>query len=92
MAGVAGKSGRKANEQVIRQNLVLILDQIDPQKGRKRMLNILHALVSAAEEGKMDAINAIMDRVDGKPKQQTEVSGPDGGEIPVSLSVRFGKP
>jgi hypothetical protein len=31
-----------------------------------------------------DGFNAFADRVDGKPKQSTEVSGPDGGPITVS--------
>ena len=29
------------------------------------------------------------DRLDGKPVAQTEVSGPDGGEIRTSLTVSF---
>lgn len=32
------------------------------------------------------------DRQDGKPKQQTEISGPDGGEIPMRTVVNFIKP
>lgn len=91
MAGVAGKSGRKANEQVIRQNLVIVLDQVDPKTQRKRMINVIHKLVENAEAGDMTAINAIMDRVDGKPKQQAEVSGPDGGDIPIGIKISFGE-
>lgn len=89
MAGVAGKSGRKANEQVMRQNLLIILDEIDPKTERKRMLNVLEKLVANAEEGKQDAINAILDRVDGKPKERKELSGPDGGEIPIGIKVTW---
>lgn len=83
-------SGRKANEAVIRQNLLNILDEVDPSSDRKRMMKILYKLVECAEDGKMDAINAIMDRVDGKPKQVSEHSGPDGGDIPVSIKVSWG--
>ena len=71
MAGNAN-SGRKANETVIRQNLINILDEVDPSSGRKRMMNILHKLVESAEDGKMDAIKEIADRVDGKPTQPTD--------------------
>ena len=69
MAGVKGKSGRKPNELVIRQNLSNILDEIDPSTERKRLLNILHKLVEAAEEGKMDAMNTVFDRLEGKVPQ-----------------------
>ena len=74
MAGVKGKSGRRANEAVIRQNLLIILDQLDPTTDRKRMLNILHKLVEAAEEGKLDAIKEIFDRVDGRPTQSADLT------------------
>lgn len=84
MAGAKGRSGRKANEQVIRQNLLIILDQVDPSTERKRMLNILHKLVEAAEDGKQDAINCILDRVDGKPAQ-TNLGGGANGEFEFTI-------
>ena len=90
MAGVKGKSGRKPNEAIMRQNLLNILDELDAVTGRKRMLNILRELVRAGESGDLGAINAILDRVDGKPKQVSEHAGPDGGDIPVSIKVEFG--
>ena len=91
MAGVRGKSGRKANEQIVRQNLVNILDQLCPSADRKRLINILEKLVTKAEGGDLQAIQAIMDRVDGKAKTVNEHSGPDGGDIPVSIKVEWGK-
>lgn len=84
MAGAKGKSGRKSNELVVRQNLLRILDETDPVSGRKKMLRVLHSLVNSAMEGDLGAINAVMDRVDGKPKQAVEHGGPDGGGIPIS--------
>lgn len=44
-------------------------------------------LVKAADEGDLQALKEIGDRLDGKPTQQTEVSGPDGG--PVETVTRF---
>jgi hypothetical protein len=44
-------------------------------------------LVKAADEGDLAALKEIGDRLDGKPTQQTEVSGPDGG--PVETVTRF---
>lgn len=66
------------------------LDALDPKKDRKRVFNIAETLVSAAEAGEPWAVKEVMDRVDGKPKQQTEVSGPEGEPIPMSLTIKFG--
>lgn len=89
MAGVKGKSGRKANEAVIRQNLLIALDELDPMTGRKRMLNLIAAWIEAAENGDTTAIRDIVDRIDGKPTQRSEVTGPDGDAIPHKLTVTF---
>lgn len=59
--------------------------QGDGEKLRK----IADKLVEMAQEGDVQAIKEIGDRLDGKPKQQTELSGPDGGDIPLGVSVRF---
>ncbi len=40
-------------------------------------------LYHAAALGNIHAIRALMDRMDGLPKQKTELSGPDGGAIPI---------
>lgn len=59
-------------------------------KGSPKWLDVLaNRCVEAAAEGDMQAMKEIGDRMDGKPKQQTEVSGPDGGDIPVGINVRF---
>ena len=39
-----------------------------------------------AEGGDMQAIKEIGDRLDGKPKQQVEASGPGGGAIQISVT------
>ena len=44
-------------------------------------------LVDAADGGDLQALKEIGDRLDGKPTQQTEISGPDGG--PVDTVTRF---
>ena len=72
MAGVAGKSGRKANERVFRHAIMEKLDALDPKKDRKRVFAIAEQLVTMAEGGDMQAIREIMDRVDGKVTQPTE--------------------
>lgn len=89
MAGVKGKSGRKANETIFRHALLEKLDALDPSKDRKRVFNIAGKLIEMAEDGDIQAIREVMDRVDGKPKSSTEVSGPDGQGIPLSVSIAF---
>ena len=46
----------------------------------------------AAADGDKDAYREIGDRLDGKPKQQTEITGgedADGNAIPASINVNF---
>lgn len=38
---------------------------------------------AALAQGDLAALNAMTDRLEGKPKVTSEVSGPDGGAIPV---------
>lgn len=60
-------------------------------KGSPKWLEVIaDRCVSAAADGDLTAMKELGDRLDGKPKQATEVSGPDGEAIPVSINVRFG--
>jgi hypothetical protein len=57
---------------------------------------IEHAIVTATHEGqvipsevadlgaRIKAAEALLDRVYGKPRQVTELSGPDGGAVPIT--------
>ena len=89
MAGVKGKSGRKKNERPIRHFLSQKLDEIDARTGKTHMLAMIDTLVDQAIDGDMTAIREVFDRLEGKPKQVSEVSGPDGDAIPHTLTVRF---
>lgn len=46
-------------------------------------------LVKTAEEGEQWAIQMIADRLDGKPKQQTEVTGADGAPLFQAIERRI---
>ena len=62
-------------------------------KGSPKWLEVIaDRCVQAAADGDMQAMREIGDRLDGKPKQQTEVSGPDGSNIPLSINVGFRNP
>ena len=53
------------------------------QEDRKSLRKITDKLVKAAEEGDAWAVKEIMDRMDGKPVNTTELSGIDGADIKV---------
>jgi hypothetical protein len=56
------------------------------QEDRKKLRKIADRLVSAAEEGEAWAIKEIIDRVDGKAVQSTEISGTDGEDLKMVIS------
>jgi hypothetical protein len=58
----------------------------------ERINKMWEAQIKKAEEGDLYAFNAIMDRLEGKPVQATEISGPDGNDIQLSIPVHFIKP
>lgn len=67
-----------------------VLRRIEGEEGKpKKLERIADALVEAALDKDMAAIREIGDRLDGKPKQTQEVSGPDGGDIPVGVKVSW---
>lgn len=57
-------------------------------KGSAKWLDVIaNRVIEDAASGNIVAAKEIGDRLEGKPKQQTEVSGPDGGAIPTRLVV-----
>lgn len=59
-------------------------------KGSPKWLDVIaNRVVEAAADGDAQAYKEIGDRLDGKPKQTQEVSGPDGGDIPVGVKVSW---
>jgi hypothetical protein len=57
------------------------LDRAIKQDDGKRLRTAAEKLLEKASEGEAWAIKELGDRLDGKPKQQTEISGPDGGPV-----------
>jgi hypothetical protein len=60
----------------------------NPQK----MERIIEGLFKEAEEGNLSALKEIMDRVEGKPVQSTELSGPEGAELVKGIAITFVEP
>ena len=89
MAGNAN-SGRKA-DKLIGDALRLAAKRVsegDPL-GRTNLAIAAEKIVELACTGDIAAFREMADRIDGKPKQQTELSGPDGEAIPVGVDVRI---
>ena len=55
----------------------------------KGLRKIARAVISAASDGKMDAVKEIADRLDGKSTQAIEHGGPDGGPIKHKVEIAF---
>jgi hypothetical protein len=74
-APVGNQNGKKG--KLFYNQLRVALVQEDSRKLR----NIAEKLVKAAEDGEPWAIKEVIDRVDGKAVQATEISGVDGEAI-----------
>jgi hypothetical protein len=75
----------------------LFYDQLRKELAQEdsiRLRKIAKKLVEAAEDGEPWAVKEIMDRVDGKAIQVTEMSGLDGGAIETlsSININLKKP
>jgi hypothetical protein len=89
VAGVVGRSSRKS-DKLWRDALMVAVRREDDQDPDKRQLltTIAEACVNAARAGDLMAMKEIGDRIDGKPKQQTELTGADG-EALAGIDVRI---
>jgi len=87
MAGVAGRSGKRQDSlwaDAIRR-AIKRREESNPQA----LEYLAETLLNKAAEGDMAAMKELGDRLDGKPTQRTELSGPDGEQIPVGMKVSF---
>ena len=55
----------------------------------EKMERIIEGVFKEAEEGSLAALSVIMDRVEGKAVQATEISGPDGVELVKGIAITF---
>lgn len=87
---MAGNSRGSKPDKIIRDALMLELNRMtDAEDGQKvkKVNRVVHKLVEAGMDGKIDAIKEIFDRVEGKATQATEISGPGGEAIKGQLDV-----
>lgn len=87
MAWQPGQSGNPSGK-VAEKPFLDALRRAIKQDDAERLRNAAEKLLDAAADGEPWAIQHLADRLDGKPKQQAEISGPDGGPVPFTEVVR----
>jgi hypothetical protein len=87
---MAGRKGEKFWADAVKR---AVNRRMENEEGKpKKLERLADQLVKAGLAGDVSALKEIGDRLDGRPKQAVEASGPDGGSIPVALSVGFKSP
>lgn len=84
---VKGLSGPKT-DKIWREAIMLAVKENGPD-GKKKLRKLAQKLVGLGIAGDVGAIREIGDRIDGKPKQETEIAGKNGGEIKLTTEVIF---
>jgi flagellar hook-basal body complex protein FliE len=59
------------------------------QNDALKLRQVTEKLVDAAVEGEPWAVKEVIDRMDGKAVQATEISGPDGSEFVKGIGFMF---
>ena len=83
VAPVGNQNSKKG--KLFYNQLIVALVQEDSRKLRM----IAQKLVDAAEQGEPWAIKEVIDRVDGKAVQATEISGLDGGILETLNTINI---
>lgn len=86
----SAKSGRKAHVGGTERPWAAAIDRVLKSRSARKdqidaLMPIAEALLNKAAEGDMVAIKELGDRLDGKARQQVELTGKDDGPIAVSI-------
>lgn len=84
-------AGRPPREKSFANMLSIALKQADgiiDGEPNTKLRQVAEVLVKKALEGEGWAIKEIADRTDGKPMQQTEITGMDGGPVELQTIIR----
>lgn len=73
--GKSGNPGGRSKDKPFAD--ALRMELAEAGDNHKRLRAIAKKLLDKAEDGDMPAINAVADRLDGKPHQETEISTPN---------------
>lgn len=88
---MANSGGQPGNKNATKNKIWAdaLHKELAGNKNAKVLRNLARVLIAEAEGGNMQAMKEIGDRLDGKPMQSTEVSGPEGGDIPLSFAIEY---
>jgi hypothetical protein len=78
-----------AKDKLWRAAILRALEKRSRSSQVEALDDLAEKLLEACDGLDMTALKELGDRIDGKPKQLTELSGPDGGEIPMRTTVNF---
>ena len=67
----------------------MALTKITDKSLPEALEEVAEGLISAARSGDLVAIKEIADRLDGKSRQASEISGPDGGPQRYRIQISF---
>jgi hypothetical protein len=90
-------SGKQSGGQPGNQNNKkgkIFFDEIRKQliQDPKKLRSIVEGLIEAADAREPWAVKEIMDRMDGKAIQSTELTGPDGADLVSGIKIQFVEP
>lgn len=88
--GKSGNPGGKRQEKLLSDELRRVLSDIDKTDGsdRKRLHRVVEKLVEKAEEGEIQAIREVFDRLEGKPAQAIVGDGDEPIEHVIRWAVK----
>lgn len=70
--GVSGNAGGRPKRKIVSEEVSLVLMQLDDRSGKTRIRKIVEAVAAKADEGDVQAFNALADRAEGKVPQAIE--------------------
>lgn len=72
---------------LLREQLGKLVDEKDPKSGTVADA-VMGSLIKEALKGNVRAQQEIITRLDGKPTERVEISGPDGGDVSLSHAIK----
>lgn len=84
--GVSGNPAGRGTEKLFRDAMMLAVTEKDKTKKRRKLRLIAEKVVDQAVKGEPWAVKEVADRIDGKPAQQLNLAGHDGGAFNVTVS------
>lgn len=86
-----GAGAPKNNQNASKNNRLYAetIKRLNVQSEGQIAHDIAMALINKAKDGDISAIKEFGDRVDGKAVSTTELTGADGAELPLGITVKY---